>query len=356
MPRKVVYLARGRLQRPRANLIQTLHTVEALALEGASVRLYLPPVPRSFDMKAFLSRMGIRAPIDIRPVMSLHSKWKGWPFMLLHRRELAEASTIYTRVPDFSLLLSRFGLPHFLEVHDTDPLEAEGYIPRLLAADAKGLLRGLTTVAAAGREALLAAGFRAERVTVLPNGVDLDAFSAIAPPTRDEFASPRASYVGRISRDRGLPLFEKIAEAGFHVTIVGPRDDEPEHPHPNLEVRNAVPHADVPHALGAGSIALMPYQANLRHAASISPIKLFEAMAARRLVIASDLAAIRELVRHRENGLLVPPDDPDAWIAALNWVREDPDRAMRIALAGHATAQNFTWQRRARRLLELTEA
>lgn len=70
-----IYLAWGRPQRPRANLVQTLHTVEALDKAGTAVRLYTPPVPRHFDMAGFLAGMGIRRPIDIHPTALLHRKW-----------------------------------------------------------------------------------------------------------------------------------------------------------------------------------------------------------------------------------------------------------------------------------------
>ena len=346
-----IYLARGRPQRPRANLIQTLHTVEAIAKAGVSARLYVPPLPRGFDTAGFLAGMGIRHPIDLRGALTLHSKWKGWPFVLTHRRELREAQTVYTRVPDFSVLLARSGLRHFLEVHDTESLIADGLMAPLLQAHQHGLLRGLAAITAAGRDALVEAGFDPARIVVLPSGVDLPAFSAVPTATEADLAQPHALYVGRISRDRGLPLFEAIAAAGFPVTLIGPRDHDPVQPQDTLRVESAVPHAEVPAALARGAVALMPYQADLRHAATISPIKLFEAMAAGRLVIASDLAPIREVVRHGENGLLVPADDPAAWIAAMRQVQNDPAAALAMAEAGRITARDYGWDARAAKLL-----
>lgn len=353
MPSELIYLARGRLQRPRANLVQTLHTVEALAAAGAKTRLYLPPVPRSFDLPAFLRSMGIRHPIDLRCTESMKSQWGGWPFVLLHRGELLRAKALYTRVPDMSLLLARMGIPHFLEAHDTEPLAKTGVLARLVENARRGLIRGFVTVSEAGRAALIEQGADSGQVHTIPNGVDLESFSAVAPLTLDDVRDPGAVYVGRVSRDRGLSIFERIAHAGFSMLVVGPRDDEPV-PHPNLSVEGAVAHADVPQRLSRGAIALMPYQADLNHATSISPIKMFEAMAAGRVVIASDLPPIREIVRNGENGLLVKADDPAAWVGAMTHLRENPEFALTLAEAGRATARHYGWNTRAERLLTLT--
>ncbi|BAL22943.1 glycosyltransferase family 4 protein [Azoarcus sp. KH32C] len=354
MPPDLIYLARGRPQRPRANLIQTLHTVEALSAAGVGTRLYLPSVPGSFDLPGFLAGMGIRHPIDLRCRASLNRRWAGWPFVLLHRKELLGAKVVYTRVPELSQLLARNGIPHFLEVHDTETLVGKGLAPALLKAAQSGVLRGLIAISEAGRAALVDLGFAAERLGVLPSGVDLGAFSTIPIPGIEDFRAARAIYVGRISRDRGLDLLEAVAAAGHPVTLVGPRDDEPTVRSENLKIEGTVPHAQVPACLARAAVALMPYQAHLQHAATISPIKLFEAMAAGRLVVASDLPPIREVVRHGENGLLVDPDDPAAWIAAMAQVRANPEAALALAEAGRATARDYGWDTRAQRLLALT--
>jgi glycosyltransferase involved in cell wall biosynthesis len=354
MPPDILYLAWGRPQRPRANLIQTLHTVEALAAAGSAVRLYVPPLPGSFDLAGFLAGMGIRHPIDLRGAASLHRKWGGWPFMLTHRAELRRAGAIYTRVPELSLVLARCGHAHFLEVHDTATIEARSQFPRLLAAARSGSLRGLVAISEAGRAALITRGFTPGLVHVLPSGVDLAAFAAVPALGEDEVRAARAIYVGRISRDRGLPVFEAIAEAGIEVTLVGPCDDRPDLRPPNLRLEPAVPHAEVPARLGLGAIALMPYQADLQHAATISPIKLFEAMAAGRLVIASDIPPIREVIRDRENGLLVPAGDATAWIRAIRRVAANPAAALAMAARARSDAAAYSWTSRAAKLLAIT--
>jgi glycosyltransferase involved in cell wall biosynthesis len=54
-------------------------------------------------------------------------------------------------------------------------------------------------------------------------------------------------------------------------------------------------------------------------------------------VIAADVPGSRTLIRHGENGLLVPFGDGPALAAALRQVMDDRDLAARLALAGRQT-------------------
>lgn len=351
---RVIYLAWGRPHRPRANLIQTLHTVEALTLLGMPTRLYLPNLPRNFDVDAFFARMGVRHRIDLHGALSLHRRWRGWPFALLHRGELQAADVVYTRVPEISLALARTGIAHWLEIHDTETLQKRGHLERITTACKAKKILGLVAISSAGRDALVAAGAPEARVHVLASGVDVEAFGRVPTLRIEQLAEPRAIYVGRISTDRGLSILQQIAASGCPVRLIGPHDHTADTGTPHLETLPAVAHADVPECYFDAEIALMPYQEDLRHAASISPIKLFEAMAAGRLVIASDLRPIREIVSDSVNGLLVPPDDPSAWLEAIAWARSHPAKALAIAEAGRRHASRFSWLARAERLLAIT--
>ncbi len=75
------------------------------------------------------------------------------------------------------------------------------------------------------------------------------------------------------------------------------------------------------------------------------PNVLLEAMAFGRPPIATPVAGVRDLVRHEENGLLVPPDDPAALRAALRRVLEEPGLGERLGSAARRTAEAFAWDR-----------
>lgn len=82
-------------------------------------------------------------------------------------------------------------------------------------------------------------------------------------------------------------------------------------------------------------------------------IALLEAMAAGRVVVASDLPAIREYIRHGENGFLVEPENSRALADTLQIILTNPEQALPLARAARDTARAYTWQRMLQNVLPL---
>ncbi len=86
-----------------------------------------------------------------------------------------------------------------------------------------------------------------------------------------------------------------------------------------------------------------------------SPLKLFEAMAMGRAVVAARQGQVADIVRHGENGFLYDPGNPNDLVnmtlEALN--RSDRDR---LGLAARETmVSRYTWDRQAAKLEALLE-
>jgi glycosyltransferase involved in cell wall biosynthesis len=71
-----------------------------------------------------------------------------------------------------------------------------------------------------------------------------------------------------------------------------------------------------------------------------SPLIVLEAMAAGVPVVASAVGGIPDQVRHGREGILVPPDDPDALGDALGALLRDPAYARRLGEAGRRRTEN----------------
>ena len=79
------------------------------------------------------------------------------------------------------------------------------------------------------------------------------------------------------------------------------------------------------------------------------PLVALEALASSRPVIASDTGGLPESV-NEANGLLVPPGDEQALMAAMHTLACDAELRRRLGLAGRAQALSFSWERAARTL------
>jgi glycosyltransferase involved in cell wall biosynthesis len=64
------------------------------------------------------------------------------------------------------------------------------------------------------------------------------------------------------------------------------------------------------------------------------PLALLEAMGAGLAIVATDVSGHRDVVRHAETGLLVPPEDESALAEAIASLLADPDRRRQMGAAG----------------------
>jgi glycosyltransferase involved in cell wall biosynthesis len=81
---------------------------------------------------------------------------------------------------------------------------------------------------------------------------------------------------------------------------------------------------------------------------------LIEACACGRAVVTTDVPGCRDVVRHGENGLLVPPKDPKALAKAILELIRSPDTRRKMAMAGRKIAeQDFSTEQIIRETLDV---
>jgi len=125
----------------------------------------------------------------------------------------------------------------------------------------------------------------------------------------------------------------------------------------NISLVGFVPNSDVPRYQAACDVLLMPYQRRVAASSGgdiapyLSPMKLFEYMACGRPILSSDLPVFGEVLSP-ENAVLLPPDDVNAWVAAIQTVRSDPQDAIVLGAKARQDASRYTWKARAEHLLE----
>jgi glycosyltransferase involved in cell wall biosynthesis len=112
-----------------------------------------------------------------------------------------------------------------------------------------------------------------------------------------------------------------------------------------------VPRREVADYLMASDILVMNYPDTAHYAHVMSPLKLFEYMAAGRAIITTDLPSVREVVGESEV-FFVPPGDAVALTHALLVLASDSALRERLGKTVAAKALEHTWSDRAKRILE----
>lgn len=113
------------------------------------------------------------------------------------------------------------------------------------------------------------------------------------------------------------------------------------------------PHAEIPYWLKAADILVLPNTAKDHFSKYYtSPLKMFEYMAAERPIVASDLPSIRDIL-NEENAVFFEPDNAKSLALAIKQLLEDVNLAKKITHQGHQDVQQYTWDNRAKHILDL---
>ena len=203
---------------------------------------------------------------------------------------------------------------------------------------------------------------------IIPNGIDVEAYERPYPPLA-ELRDGRINllFVGRLEKRKGLMyLLRALPLVRYHfpnlrLIAVGAFDADQ-----MQEYQDYVRDAGIPDVVFKGFVS---QEEKIRYYQSCdvfcSPaigresqgVVLLEAMAAGKPVIASAIDGYRTVVRHEEDGLLVPPADHAALAVGLCRLLSDDTLRHRMAASGHAKVQEYSWHKVSRRILELyTEA
>jgi glycosyltransferase involved in cell wall biosynthesis len=384
---RITYFADVRFPLERANGIQTMETCHALARRGHEVDLIVRPdthTPARDPFAFYGLPPNRRLRID-RAVVNgpAAAKRLGYLSFALGRAfGTSRADVLFTRDLGVASLLLR--IPR----GSRPPLvyESHGYAPdvaaalpalvgtasepsprklrRLTAREARvwEIADGYVTITAAlCRELERRHGSRAQ-VAVIADGTRLapvDAGAAVRPaatPAVVAYAGHLYVWKGvdvllaalaRLPRTRGLIVGGHPLEADLaRVTGLATRLDIAD----RVTFTGLVEPARVSELLREADVLALPNPASAISTLFTSPLKLFEYMAAGRPIVASDLPAIREVLHHEVDALLVAPDDPVALAAGIERLLADPVLARRLAVAALAAVPDYSWDRRAERL------
>ncbi len=189
----------------------------------------------------------------------------------------------------------------------------------------------ITTICEGLRTDILGRGIPALKITVIPNAVDAETFGATSSVDHELARRLGLSgklvlgFLGSFYRYEGLHLLLEAmprlvaANPDIRLLLVGGGEDDAMLRRLVLErglggsvvFAGRVPHAEVPRYYDLVDILVYPrLPERLTHL--VTPLKPLEAMAREKIVLASDVGGLRELVRDDDTGFLFRAGDPEA--------------------------------------------
>jgi len=277
------------------------------------------------------------------------------------------------------------GMPHVVTAHSLEPMrpwKAEqlggGYrVSSFAERSAYEGAAGVVAVSAGMRADILRAypSLDEDRVHVVHNGIDSQLWqkaedAAVVARHGIDPARPSVIFVGRITRQKGLPYLLRAAAAlppEVQLVLCAGAPDTPEI---LAEVESLMTELRsgrdgvvwIPEMLPRHEVVALLSAATVFACPSVyEPLGIvnLEAMACELAVVATATGGIPEVVVDGETGWLVPieqvedgsgtPVDPDAFVAtlaaALTEAVSDPERARQMGVAGRERAiAHFSWE------------
>jgi len=374
---RLLYLHGQAIDTWEANVIQVLHMCCAFSESGVKVTLAVPG--RIGDEKQILdaarNQIGKNVCFAVRPYrkftlcgrFSMVGGYREAGCMLRAER----TDYCFTRNPVYLNAALKHGIPTIFESHDATIHNNAPWN----ALWTRNLIRNshhrqfIKFIAISHRLAdeWTARGIPPDKVVILHDGVDIDSFHLVSgqAAVRKQLDLPPGKkivlYTGSLFADRGveriLDLARYFRNASF-VIVGGPEertkyyaDEARKQRLPNITMVGRIAHHKVKEYLTAADVLLMIWSSKVRTINYCSPLKMFEYMAAGRIIVGDAFPTIREVLTDGKNALLA---DPNSFCDLKDKLSQALDYAYPNAIAASAKRlafERYSWKSRAEAIL-----
>ena len=171
-------------------------------------------------------------------------------------------------------------------------------------------------------------------------------------------------YIGSFFEGKGVEqifrLAKKNQEIFFH--IYGEKQYlKSQKKEKNIKLFNYVHYSKIPKILSRYEVALMPYQKKVRGRGSIwlqkymSPLKMFDYMAAKMIIIASNLKVYKHILKNNFNCILVEINEDEKWSKAIQHAFKKNYKNRFLKENAYKTAKKYTWNKRCQKIINFFE-
>jgi len=378
---RIIYIANTRLPTEMAHGLQIIKTCEAFTKNGAKVELIVPLRFSTFKFgkKDIFEYYKIEKRFKIRKIFSIDltpfnrflgpvsSLIQSLSFSFFTLIYLLFASIFLIKKDDIIYSRDRFGLyfisffrkNSFFEIHKIHKHLDIGITKRVkkIIAITKGL-----------KKDLIKNKIKDNKILVIGDGIDLKDFNIkeSKESCRKRLNLPIKTnlvlYTGHLFKWKGV---EKLALASRHldntlIIIVGGikwylsnfKKFVKKNDLKNIKILGHKPYSEIPFYLTSSDcLILTGTSRSIVSKKYTSPMKMFEYMASKRPIVASNLESFKEILNDK-NSILVESDNEKALAGGINIVLNNKDLAENISSQAYLDVQKYSWDNRAKKILD----
>mgnify|MGYP000851223025 CR=1 FL=1 len=367
---KIVYIATSTIPSRTANSIHVMKMCQAFAKNEHEATLIVPGNQANYepDVGDVFDFYGVERCFEILYLPLLPVKGKGliFGFQAAKKAEELQPDIVYGRDLPGCFFATLLELPVIFESHA--PIEGFVYSKIFNKLIQRSELMKFVVITHALKDYYSEQyPFVSDRIVVAPDGADPvpdDAMPIVLPNKGEKL---QVGYVGHLYSGRGIDVIYQLAErcpwADFH--IIGGTDKDINAYRmgttslANLHLHGFKPHAEAERYRIGCDVLIAPYQNKVSVVGDgvstterwMSPLKIFEYMAAGKAIICSDIPVLREILEDGRSALLCAPENIDSWEEALITLSENEH--MRIQLGDTAQkcfTRRYSWSSRAEKL------
>lgn len=361
----------------KAHGVQIIKMCEAFALNGLAVELIVPQKINLIKDDIF-KFYDIRQNFKIKKIYSLNLlKFKRlgkmtlyldalffainvFIYILFNRNKFRSDDIFYLRDEFSPWLLAILNKKIFLEIH---AFKKRFKYYRIFFPKLKGLI----LITKNAKEEFIDAGIIGEKILISPDAVDLSRFNLNISQEQARrqlnlpFDKKIVAYAGSfyLYSWKGIDILlesSKNFSDDFLFVLIGGTEKEIQNIKNQYQLNNVLlitqkPSNQIPLFLKAADILVLPNKkGDVISEKYTSPLKMFEYMASKRPIVASDLPSIREIL-NEANSILIDPNNPQKLAEGIKKAL-DQNLSKKITQQAFSDVQNYTWEKRAENILK----
>jgi glycosyltransferase involved in cell wall biosynthesis len=365
---KIVYLSHSTIPSHIASSVNVMKMCQAFVKNGHDLVLLTPSRP-GLELKAddVYGFYGVEPCFEVRKLPWLPLKGRTYVdsiYAALQAKCLAP-DIVYGRNLQACFFCGLMKIPAIYEAHllPIDLRYVDTWMHSSLLRSA--YLKRLVFISNSLKQDYLQKYFVPEAITIVAHDA-ADDFQANAQMQLTNPYKLRVGYIGNLYPGKGVEIILEMAVAcswaDFH--IIGGLEADVNYWKSraagldNVFFHGFIPHGETDRYRQACDVLIAPYQQDVfvyggkEVSRWMSPLKLFEYMAAGKAILASNLPVLQEVLEHGLTALLCDPTNVQSWIEGLSNLRSSAELRLQLGKRARAAFEmNYTWQSRASRVL-----